>query len=138
MFRILNQYRAYSQNTVIEIERDKKCVDGFAKSRSGFVPVETHVYSYPEKCPARPDGGMFLLSGYPLNPMEPAPFVDGSREGLEATLTAVEGAYGELCPDIVESWRHFVKHEAPQSNNVYEHVQKKPLEIPFFPALFAG
>ena len=80
-------YRAYAQDQVIEIIRDKTKQIEFSarKCLVQWFPEADSTRNLPE--------GMYLLQRFPQDVLRPEPFVQGSRSSLEATFKRIQSHY---------------------------------------------
>ena len=145
-------YRAYAQDSVIEIIRDKTQQIGFSAQKCNvkWFPEANVSSNIPE--------GMFLLSRYPVGSLKPEQFVQGSRYSLEATLKKVRHHYAPseirrknssaVLPSdrlqntldhndrIIAEWIHFVDNVAPLNDDAEDFCRSHPLHIPLYSRLF--
>jgi hypothetical protein len=75
LFGVRTTYRAFSKDTAIEI------IDDDEHSLIPLEPSEVHVHDHPLPNPdkGRPSGGFHVLERLPTLPINPSPFIKGSK-----------------------------------------------------------
>lgn len=125
-------YRKYTQEEVLLIQQSN--VDGML----GFKTVRGIVKNQPEAVPPNLPEGMFLLRGVPPRgtALQPAPFVEGSRQKLERVVEEIAKQYSTHLPEVLAEWIHFRDHLAPQNDNANDFLATKGMYIPLYNELF--
>jgi hypothetical protein len=126
-------YRAYAANEVCEIIEDPS-------ARCGVRAKKVDIFNFPMKNEAKGVmvDGMKILTSLPTEQPEPFPFVKGSREVVDAVVAKFRSIYQRNHAELVHSWAHWAKHEAPPSNSIAEYLELKPLHIPLGEILFCA
>lgn len=76
-----------------------------------------------------------MLERFPTVEIEPAPFVQGSKQELDAVYSKVQQQYGN-CNEVISSWDKWMAEKAPFSDDVLEYVVDHPMHVPFKDILF--
>ena len=111
-------YRAYTQDSFIEIVEEDKKQNGQAQSICGLIPQECKVR--PRPLPGEPV--LNVLVKLPTADILPAAFIAGSREIIEAVSMRMISQYAKNRPSVAEEWSNWSTKVAPISDNVQDYL----------------
>ena len=110
---VKTSYRAYTQDTYIEIVEDDK-----DQTICGLIPQECVVQSRP--LPGEPL--LNVLKSFPRGRILPAPFIAGSRDLIDNVSRRMISQYTKGQPAVAESWRIWSQEIFPLSDNVQDYL----------------
>ena len=116
-------YRAFSQDSVFEIIKDKTNVVGFS-------PRRTKCSWFPKPSNYNASGGMYLLQHFPRTDLQAAQFLPGGRKELDEVVASYKHYFHKNVVRIQE-WDDFAKL-CPATDKVADYlgVEGKELYIP--------
>jgi hypothetical protein len=119
-------YRAYAQDSYIEIVEDDK-----DRSLCGLIPQECTVQSrpLPGEAPLNP------LKKLPTTDFAPAPFIAGSRKLVEEVSDRMASHYAASRQSVSDEWTNWAANSAPLSDSAQDYVTTKHGVVP---ALWQG
>jgi hypothetical protein len=125
-------HRAFSSDNVVQILEDpSKTCKVYAKASDVFdFPIRDFSKGILRD-------GMHVMTSLPTEYPTPYPFVEGSREVLDAVLVKIRSEYQVNHADVVMDWNIWAGEVAPKSDSVDEYIRDHPLVFPLGDILFS-
>jgi hypothetical protein len=107
------EYRAYAQDTYIEIVEDDK-----DQSLCKLIPQECTVRTRP--LPG--EKPLNVLTKLPTGDFAPAPFIAQSRQLVDEVANRMSSHYAQSRPEVAREWVHWAKNVAPLTDESQDYV----------------